>query len=148
MIIQRRMNILVVEDNPADAHLVKTLLEETGYPSTITMAIDGEVAIRIIEGAAIGERPAPDLVLLDINLPKKNGHEVLCSIRGNDRFENTFVAMCSGSTSYEDIAKARSNGADAYLFKPMGLEEMGEIIDRLRNIMVSLNDRSDIAVFC
>jgi chemotaxis family two-component system response regulator Rcp1 len=135
------MRVMIVEDNKADARLVRALVEETGLPTEITIVSDGEKAIQVMEDAAHGNGPAPDLVLLDINLPKKNGHEVLASIRDSECLANTFIAMCSGSNSSEDIRRCRNNGANAYLLKPMGLEEMDEVIERLRNILVSLNER-------
>ena len=101
-----------------------------------------EKAIQVMESAARGEGIAPDLVLLDINLPKKNGHEVLTSIRESRGVAHTFIAMCSGSSSCEDIRRSRNNGANAYLLKPMGLEEMEDIIVRLRNILISLSERT------
>jgi chemotaxis family two-component system response regulator Rcp1 len=137
---QRRMQVLIVEDNKADARLVRALVEETGMPTDITMVRDGEGAIRMMECAEKGETPAPDLVLLDINLPRKNGHEVLTTIRELDRLAQTCVAMCSGSTSDEDIDRARINRANAYLQKPMGVEEMDEMVISLRKILTSLND--------
>lgn len=103
MIGQRSMRVLIVEDNKADARLVRALLEETGMPTQITMVGDGEKAIEMMESVANGERLAPDLVLLDINLPKKNGHEVLATIRDHARLAHTFIAMCSGSNSCEDM---------------------------------------------
>jgi chemotaxis family two-component system response regulator Rcp1 len=134
------MRVLIVEDNKADARLVRALLEETGMPTQITMVGDGEKAIEMMESVANGERLAPDLVLLDINLPKKNGHEVLATIRDHARLAHTFIAMCSGSNSCEDMRSSRNNGADAYLLKPMGMEEMDETISRLRKILISLNE--------
>jgi CheY-like chemotaxis protein len=119
--------------------MVQALLEETGMPTSVTLVTDGEKAIEVMESAAKGESLAPDLVLLDINLPKKNGHEVLVSIRENARNTKTMVVMCSGSSAIEDIRRSRSNGAGAYLLKPIGMEEMDEVIIRLRNILVSLD---------
>lgn len=140
MIGPRSMRVLIVEDNKADARLVRALLEETGLPTQITLVGDGEKAIEMMESVAKGEGMAPDLVLLDINLPKKNGHEVLASIRDDSRIANTFIAMCSGSSSCEDMRSSRNHGANAYLLKPMGMEEMEEIITRLRKILVSLSE--------
>lgn len=142
MVEQRQMNVLIVEDNHGDARMVRELVEETGMPTKITLVGDGEGAIRFMERAIKGENPAPDLVLLDINLPRKNGHEVLVSIRAMERSSHIYVAMCSGSNSQDDIVKAQKNGANAYLIKPMGLEEMDEMAFRLRKILTSLNDGS------
>jgi two-component system, chemotaxis family, response regulator Rcp1 len=136
---QRRMQVLIVEDNNADARLVRALLEETGMPTDIMLVRDGEGAIRMMESAEKGESPAPDLVLMDINLPKKNGHEVLTKIRELDRLAKTYVAMCSGSSSEEDIVRASNNHANAYLHKPMGVEEMDDMVNDLRRILTYLN---------
>jgi two-component system, chemotaxis family, response regulator Rcp1 len=140
MIRQRSLRVLIVEDNKADARLVRALLEETGMPTQITMVGDGEKAIEMMQSIADGEGLAPDLVLLDINLPKKNGHEVLASIRDHSYLAHTFIAMCSGSSSCEDMRSSRNHGADAYILKPMGMDEMEEIITRLRKILMSLSE--------
>jgi DNA-binding response OmpR family regulator len=139
------MRVLIVEDNNADARLVKALVEETGMSINITLVGDGEGAIQAMESAERGEAQAPDLVLLDINLPRKNGHEVLATIREMQRMSQTYIAMCSGSTSHEDISLARRNGANAYFEKPTGLEEMDALVRRLRQILNSLNDGSNQA---
>ncbi len=140
MLEQRHMHVLIVEDNPADARLVKELVKETGLPIDISLMRDGEGAIQMMERAAKGESPPPDLVLLDINLPKKNGHEVLASIREMDRLADTCVAMCSGSSSFEDLRRARLNGANAYLIKPIGPGEMETMIMNLRQMLIELNE--------
>jgi CheY-like chemotaxis protein len=143
----REMQVLIVDDNNADARMVRALLEATGMPTNITLVGDGEGAIRIMESASMGQRPAPDLVILDINLPRKNGHDVLTSIRAMDRLAHTCVAMCSSSNSNDDKRQARENGANAYLLKPMGLEEMEEMIVTLRHIFVTLNEEAVVAKF-
>jgi CheY-like chemotaxis protein len=136
---QRRMQVLIVEDNNADERLVRELLKQTGMPTEITTVRDGEGAIRMMQSAEKGEAPAPDLVLMDINLPRRNGHEVLTKIRELDRLAQTYVAMCSGSLSDEDMVQAQNNHANAYLHKPIGAEEMDEMVDDLRRILTSLN---------
>jgi two-component system, chemotaxis family, response regulator Rcp1 len=136
----RRINVLIVEDNKADARLVQALVEETGMPTRIILAGDGEKAIQVMESAAKGEGIVPDLILLDINLPKKNGLEVLNSIRESKGIAQTFIAMCSGSSSNDDIIRSRNNGANAYFLKPMGLDEMEDVTRRLRNILITLSE--------
>jgi len=90
--------------------------------------------------------PGACLILLDINLPRKNGHEVLASIRGNDHIAHTCVVMCSSSTSLEDIARARNNGANAYLLKPMGSKDMNTMVTLLRQILLNLKEGVNPAV--
>ena len=146
MIEQHRMKVLIVDDNNADARLVKTLVEETGLPINITIVRDGEGAILHMERAAKGELPEPDLILLDINLPKKDGHEVLAAIRSMGQIAQTCVVMCSGSGMAEDYAQARINHANAYILKPVGFEEMDAIVKDLRGILVSLINGTNQAV--
>ena len=141
------LRVLIVDDNNADARIARALLEATGMPTSITLVGDGEGAIRIMESASIGQRPAPDLVILDINLPRKNGHDVLTSIRAMDRLAHTCVAMCSSSDSDDDKRQARENGANAYLLKPMGLKEMEEMVESLRQILVALNEGTTVAKY-
>jgi len=81
MIGQRSMRVLIVEDNKADARLVRALLEETGMPTQITMVGDGEKAIEMMHSVADQKGLAPDLVLLDINLPKMSGIECVARLR-------------------------------------------------------------------
>ena len=88
----------------------------------------------------MGQYPAPELVLLDINLPKKNRPEVLASIRVMDRLAHTCVTICSGSNSKDDERQARNNGANAYLVKPVGMEQMDEMVENLRQMLMSLNE--------
>jgi DNA-binding NarL/FixJ family response regulator len=75
----------------------------------------------------------PDLVLMDLNLPKRNGHEVLDFIRQHDNGVKVFIY--SGSQSPDDVGRARNNKADGYLVKPMTVEEIEEAVKRLRNIL-------------
>jgi two-component system, chemotaxis family, response regulator Rcp1 len=145
MLEQNHIQVLIVEDNQADVRMVKALVEETGLFTNITVIRDGEGAIQMMERVAKGESQAPDLILLDINLPRKNGHEVLAYIRGNDRIATTCVVMCTGCASLDDKAKAHDNGANAYLIKPLGLLEMDEMVVNLRCVLTSLNEGSVFA---
>jgi two-component system, chemotaxis family, response regulator Rcp1 len=135
-----QMQILIVEDNRADAKLAAALIEETGFPTHITLISDGEEALHAMEMASKDKTLAPDLILLDINLPKRNGHEILEYIRERGLLEETFVAICSGSNSIEDMKRARRNMANAYLQKPIGHDEMEMMINCLRRILYSLNE--------
>jgi CheY-like chemotaxis protein len=139
------MQVLIVDDNLADAQVAGALIGETGLFTKITVIRDGEGAIQKMESVAKGESLAPDLILLDIDLPHKNGHEVLAYIRGNDRIATTCVIMCTGSASLDNKAKARSNGANAYFIKPIGLLEMDEMVVNLRFALTSLTKGSGFA---
>jgi CheY-like chemotaxis protein len=126
--------VLLVEDNPADALLAAELIKETGIPASVTTVSDGEMAISTLEKLKVGGSGFPELILLDINLPKKNGHEVLKFIR-DAHLANAFVAIYTGSSSPEDARNAAEHGADAYIIKPIGSKEMEWTIAKFREIL-------------
>jgi CheY-like chemotaxis protein len=128
--------VLLVEDNPADALLAAELINETGIPAKITVVNDGEMAISSLEKLGVGGSDFPELILLDINLPKSNGHEVLKFIR-DARIANAYVAIYTGSSSPEDERNAVDHGADAYIIKPIGPKEIERTIVKFREILSS-----------
>jgi len=130
------VRVLLVEDNPADSLLATELIRETGVLVKITTVSDGEIAISTLEKIVENQAETPDLILLDINLPKKNGHEVLRFI-GRAHLERTFVAIYTGSSSPEDERNAKEHGADAYIIKPIGSKEMERTIEIFRDILIS-----------
>ena len=130
------VSVLLVEDNPADALLAAELLKETGVRTNITTVSDGELAISTLEKMVGSQSGIPDLIILDINLPKKNGHEVLAFIR-RAHLANTFVAIYTGSSSPEDERNAKEHGADAYIIKPIGSKEMERTISKFREILAT-----------
>ncbi len=130
----RCARVVLVEDNPADALLAVELIKETGIDAEITTITDGELAISTLEKMWKSESAFIDLILLDINLPKKNGHEVLRFIR-KVHLANTYVAIYTGSSSPEDKRSAEEHGADAYIIKPIGSKEMERTIEMFRKIL-------------
>ena len=103
------MTILLIEDDPLLIDIYSTKLKESGFE--VTVAEDGEKGLKSLEGTM------PDLVLLDIVLPKQNGWEVLSKIRQNDRFKGLKVVLLSNLGQKEEIEKGLSLGADRYLIK-------------------------------
>lgn len=128
------VRVLPVEDNPADALMAAELIRETGVLAKITAVSDGEIATSTLEKIVENQVETPDLILLDLNLPKKNGHEVLRFI-GRAHLERTFVAIYTGSSSPEDERNAKEHGADAYIIKPIGSKEMERTIEIFRDIL-------------
>ena len=133
MIKPRSIRIIVIDDNPADVMLAKECINDTGIDADITSIDDGEKAIEFFNRSGEHPEERPDLVLIDLNLPKRNGHEILESIRLHDG--HTKVIVYSGSKSPEDLKKAKSNGIDGYLVKPMTLEEIEATVIQLRQIL-------------
>jgi CheY-like chemotaxis protein len=138
---EKPLRVLLVEDNPYDALLVRELIGETSILTDITTVIDGEQAVKVME-QAIKQAHVPDLVLLDLSLPKKDGHEVLAFIRSKEEIAQLCVVIYTSSRSPEDERHARSNNANAYLVKPMGAREMDETILKLRDILITVSKGS------
>jgi CheY-like chemotaxis protein len=132
----RPLKVLLVEDNLADANLVKEYIRETGIAAQIMVINDGQQAIALFQRINDNIEERPDLVLLDLNLPRRNGHEVLEFIRRHDG--RIKVVIYSGSKSPDDVRRAKENKADGYLVKPMTVEEIDEVVKELRNALTSL----------
>jgi CheY-like chemotaxis protein len=137
--VAKKVRILVIEDNQADADLLNEFIEEASPDCIVISVDDGQKAIDRFLGMANGPEGAPDLVLMDLNLPKRSGHEVLEVIRSNDR--EVKVMIYSGSAAPSDRGMARLGKADGYLVKPMTVEEIEETVAQLREIIHALQGR-------
>jgi CheY-like chemotaxis protein len=116
------IRILLAEDNPADVYLIEEALREHQVPFEITVAEDGEAAITMLgEG-----RTQPDIVLLDLNMPKRSGGEVLERVR-KDAGGDVPVIILTSSDSPSDKEEALRLGATCYIRNPTGLDEFLEI---------------------
>ena len=115
--------ILLVEDNPADAGLIRRALEEHGVEGSVVVAADGETAIQLIED--VDSRPAqcPALAIIDLSLPKKPGREVLQRIRTCIGCRDVPVVILTSSDAHQDRQEALRLGASQYIRKPSRLEE-------------------------
>ena len=123
MPLDRPFRILLVEDNPADVRLTRLALSE-GVTTRLSVAADGEQALAMLRHEdGYQETPRPDLILLDLNLPKKHGHEVLAEIKGDPRLSSIPVVVFSTSRYHEDIDRSYRLQANAYVAKPRDLEE-------------------------
>jgi two-component system, cell cycle response regulator DivK len=118
--------ILVAEDRDSSRELIRTLLEHSGY--AVLEAANGEEAIRIAQDRC------PDLVLLDLQMPMKNGFEVLHELRADERFKTTPIVALTASAMMGDKDKALMEGFTAYLTKPLSLaavrREVAQLFDR------------------
>lgn len=126
---KRPVQILIVEDNPGDVLLVREALREARMHFEMTHALDGEEAI----DALARDHMRPDLVLLDINLPRRDGWEVLAEIRSNPETQATPVIVLSSSGSPEDRQRAIRNQPSAYIQKPSNLEDFLAVGHRIND---------------
>jgi CheY-like chemotaxis protein len=116
------VKVLLVEDNPGDARLIQECLNDSISPISLSFALDGETALDLVD------RTEPDVILLDINLPKLDGHEVLKHMRANCNHAPVVVVM-SSSRNPDDIEKAFEEGARDYIAKPSDLDEFRRAVD-------------------
>ena len=123
-------NVLVAEDNPGDVVLLKNTFAKDMCPYSLYIVQDGQEAIDFLNENIV----VPDVIVLDINMPRVNGHEALKSIRADSRFSSTPVVMLTSSGSEADVAKSQQYGANAYFIKPhyCSLSELISITDMLR----------------
>lgn len=112
--------ILIAEDDADDRFFLTEAVKETGYPCQLIFAHDGQHALQLLQGMA----SPPDLVLLDVNMPRLNGFEVLTKIRFSAAWKSLPVLMFSTSNSADSKAKAQTLGADDYLVKPDRIDRL------------------------
>src|SRR3954453_3500210 len=122
------LDIVLIEDNSADRELTLRALQQSGLSNSIAVCTDGEQAMRLVlRQAEYAARPQIGLVLLDLNLPKLNGFEVLAMIRANPETSQVPVIVLTGSHGAPDIAEARKLGADQYMVKPVDFAKIVEV---------------------
>ncbi len=123
------VEILLVEDSPADIALTEEALKESGLKNTLTIVTDGEQAIEYLsKRGKYKDAESPDLILLDLNMPKKNGHEVLEVIKDNPKLEEIPVVVLTVSEAEEDIARALGLKMNFYLNKPVNVKKLAPIL--------------------
>jgi chemotaxis family two-component system response regulator Rcp1 len=126
------IEILLVEDNPGDARLAVEALKDSETPNNLHTVGDGEEAMAYLrrEGR-YADAPLPSLILLDLNLPKKDGREVLAEIKGDPDLRHIPVVIMTISNSEEDIVNTYNLHANCYITKPIDLEDFMNVFKSL-----------------
>ena len=135
----RPIDILLVEDNPGDVRLTREGLKESRVPNTLHVVEDGVRALAFSrrEGEYAG-KPRPDIILLDLNLPKKDGREVLEEIKSDTSLRRIPVVVLTTSTSQEDVQKTYDLHANSYVTKPADLEQFIQVVKSLDDFWFSI----------
>ena len=120
--------ILLVEDNHADALLIQQALRQVSVDDEIERVTDGELAL-----SRLREGPRPGLVLLDLNLPRKDGRAVLAEVKADPELRTIPVIVLTTSSAPSDIAFAYENHANSYVRKPLGLDALVEAAEAIRD---------------
>jgi CheY-like chemotaxis protein len=131
----RQLTVLLVEDNPRDVRLTQRAFQQAGLPHDLRVVRDGDEALAYLhrEGAykETETAPRPDVILLDLNLPRMGGHELLQEVKQDSRFKQVPIIVLTTSERPDDVRLAYDAGANAYLLKPVEFNRFTEVIGQL-----------------
>jgi len=133
------LNILLVEDNPGDVVLIREVFNESGQPFHLSVAVDGQQALDLLMNQGWASRYSqPNLVLLDLNLPKKGGLEVLREIKASKSLRHIVVVILSASNLPADIKAGYELYANAYIQKPANLDEYSIVVRTIQKFWMEI----------
>lgn len=128
------IHVLLVEDNEADVDLTRESLASTKFALKLSVAKDGVEAIEFLHGAGSWSEPGdPTIILLDLNLPRKNGRQVLAVIKSHDEFRRIPVVILSSSDAESDVTSCYHLGANCYIVKPVNLHDYRVLVRTLED---------------
>jgi len=131
--------ILLVEDNPGDVLLTKEALKAGKMNNKLSVVSDGEEALAFLRHKdPYKDAPRPDIILLDLNLPKKDGREVLADLKSDPDLKRIPIVILTTSKAEEDIIKSYNLHANCYITKPVGLEKFIEVVRTLENFWLEI----------
>lgn len=135
----RPIELLLVEDNPADIRLTREALKDAKMCNNLHVAQDGEEALKFLRRRPPYEHACyPDLILLDLNLPKKDGREVLAEIKADPQLQSIPIVVLTTSAAEEDIVKSYQLHANCYVQKPLVLDRFMEVVAAIENFWLSI----------
>lgn len=137
-IVRELVDILVVEDNPGDARLIREVLKDSNLLSSLYFATDGVEALDFLHNRGrFSGMPKPDLIILDLNLPKKDGREVLAELKSDKDLIHIPVIIMTISQAEEDILRSYNLHANCYISKPIDLNEFIKVIKSIEDFWFS-----------
>lgn len=132
--IGKPVEILLVEDNPADVRLMQEAFREGEVRNSMSVVADGVEAISFLRREGIyGDAPRPNLILLDLNLPRKNGHEVLAEIKLDADLRAIPVVVLTTSSASEDVLAAYNHHANCYITKPADVTRFFQMVSSVND---------------
>ena len=135
----RAILILLVEDNPGDVRLTREILADSKVRNQLVVAGDGEEAMEVLrrEGR-FRDRPRPDVILLDLNLPRKDGREVLAEIKADPALATIPVVILTSSEAEEDVLKSYDLQANCYVTKPIDLHDFMKVVKSVEDFWLEI----------
>jgi CheY-like chemotaxis protein len=133
------VEILLVEDNPGDVRLAREALAEGKFVNTLNVASDGVEAMDFLRRKGKhAKAPRPDLIILDLNLPRKDGREVLAEIKGDDDLKRIPVVVLTVSKAEEDILKSYDLHANCFISKPIDMTQFVKVVRSVEEFWFSI----------
>jgi CheY-like chemotaxis protein len=135
----RPIEILLIEDNAGDARLAREALRDAKVANNLSWVADGVEAMSFLrrEGQ-YAAAPRPDLILLDLNLPRKDGREVLSAIKADERLKRIPVVILTTSQAEEDIVRAYHLNANCYISKPVELDQFIKVVKTIEDFWLTI----------
>jgi len=132
------MEILLVEDDLEDAGLTIEALRSGEVPCRVSLVRDGEEALMFLRrDGHYGRAPRPDLILLDLNLPKLDGREVLAEVKDDDQLSSIPVVVLTASRTHREVLQSENLHVESYLIKPVDFEQFASVVKSLRKYMLT-----------
>ena len=133
------IKVLLVEDDPGDVELTRESLDEFKIRIKLHVVEDGEEAMAYLrKEEPWADAATPDLIILDLNLPKKSGREVLAEVKADSRFKHIPVVVLTTSDSQDDIGRMYALGANCYITKPIGLGQFARVVHAIQNFWFTI----------
>lgn len=133
------IDILLVEDNFGDVRLAKEALKECKVKNQLHIVTDGMLALDFLfKRNDYKDAPSPDLIILDLNLPKKDGREVLAEIKADDNLKRIPVVILTISKAEEDILNSYNLHANCFITKPLNLDKFFEVVKSIENFWLTI----------
>lgn len=135
----RPVEILLIEDNPGDVRLTIEAFKDAKVRNNLTIASDGVEALEILKKVGrYANAPKPDLILLDLNLPLKDGREVLADIKADEALKRIPVVVLTTSHADEDILKSYNLNANCYITKPVDLDQFLKVVKSIESFWLEV----------
>jgi CheY-like chemotaxis protein len=135
----RAIEVLLIEDDPGDVLMTREAFEDAKVANNLCVVSDGEDAMAFLRGEGVhADAPRPDLVLLDLNLPRVDGREVLEQIKNDPELRSIPVVVLTTSESEDDILHSYSLHANAYVTKPVDFDRFHQVVRQIDDFFVSV----------
>lgn len=133
------VQILLIEDNPADVRLTREMLSEGRIINRLHVVTDGEQAVEYVRGLGVfADRSLPDLILLDLNLPRRDGLEVMADLKGDPVYRQIPIVVLTSSKAESDMFQSYALHANCYISKPVDLSQFMDVVRSIEDFWLSI----------